>query len=567
MTWPVEVAEYGSYQFFLREVGGYLGFGYASAAWDLETKQKADSIVQSGVYQFYYPPPIEEQGGPHVWSFLTPVGSVTTANGTSSYDLPADFSGVLGDLTYSTQTGTSIIPVVSEEKLRQLIVNSAQTGNPAYAAIRPKTSAMTAKQAWELVVYPIPTAATVIKFRYSVFPVALSAIYLYPLGGPQFAAAMLQSCLAVAELRVEKKNGPAFEQWMQKLAAAIQLDIRSAKTTADEIWPYENPATDLAVNRSYLQRMIGLELDYGPNPLTWTHLQTSTVDAVMQSGLRMFYSPPVIPGERYAHEWSFMRPAASLSTSAVYDTGSVTIASGVVTLAGAGAAWPSNAADGELVVDGETYPVSTRDTSLQITLNDTTVTASAGTTYSLCFPTISLPSDFASLDGPMTFRPGGTYPGAELEIVPEHYIRVRRQAGDSFGRPQVAAIRPKAHDATVGTRYELMVWPTPDDVYSLDYRYRVNPSVLTSVNTMPYGGVPHAETILAACQAAAESHKGKPGPRQARFFERIVASVSHDRKASSPSFVGYNGDKSDDHCVESLHGEQTNVTTYNGVAY
>lgn len=64
-----------------------------------------------------------------------------------------------------------------------------------------------------------------------------------------------------------------------------------------------------------------------------------------------------------------------------YSTGTVTIAAGVATLAGG--TWPSWAANGTLQLNSNFYTVNTRDSNTQITLDNTGVTAVAGTNYTL----------------------------------------------------------------------------------------------------------------------------------------------------------------------------------------
>lgn len=90
--------EYGSYAWLRRETGGFLGLGYNPDSWDVEQAAKVDSIVQSGLMQFYYPPPQVDKDGkavPHRWSFLAPVAELETVVGQSEYILPEDFAGIV----------------------------------------------------------------------------------------------------------------------------------------------------------------------------------------------------------------------------------------------------------------------------------------------------------------------------------------------------------------------------------------------------------------------------------------------------------------------------------------
>lgn len=271
---------------------------------------------------------------------------------------------------------------------------------------------------------------------------------------------------------------------------------------------------------------------------TYAAIGTQLVDPSIKSGLRQFYYPMVL-GEKYGHDWSFLRPTTTLTTSAPYSTGTLTIVAGVCTLAGG--TFPSWAADGELIVDGETYTVSTRDSGSQITLDDTSVAASAGETYQLIRPIITLPDDFGGLISPLTWQPGQAN-WTTLKQISEFGVRDRRQYSDVVEAPCRFAIRPKTLTAATGQRFEMMFDPAPDAAYIFTYTYRVRPNTLGSAE-YPYGGAEHSETVLASCLAAAESLRlGQRGDRYQYFLERLQASISYDRMIGAPPSLGMDCD-------------------------
>src|SRR3990167_8272096 len=47
-----------------------------------------------------------------------------------------------------------------------------------------------------------------------------------------------------------------------------------------------------------------------------SELEQDDVDRIVDMGLRRFYFPPVIPGEKKAHEWSFLYVTTTLATAA-----------------------------------------------------------------------------------------------------------------------------------------------------------------------------------------------------------------------------------------------------------
>jgi hypothetical protein len=470
MTYPITPEQHGSYQWLLREVGASLGYGHDRALWDHKQEGMADSFVQRGYMQFCFPPPLTSDAPPHQWSFLTPLKTLDLSSGTATYELPSDFSGLSGDFTYQSGTSTFRIPQVPESKLRQLQATAAQSGSPRYAAIRPK-ALNGAEQKYEVVFYPTPNASATVEYRHTLIPEQLSATNQWPLGGRQHAEAILESCLAIAN---EANN----DRWVRKLAAAIQFDTQALRPKEEDIWPLENPSVGLSISKAYLKRVIGRQMGYGPSSGAWTATQLNEVMLALETGLRMFYHPSPLPGERWSHVWGFLRPLCTLST----------------------------------VEDQSTY---------------------------------ELPSDFAMIDGPLLYAPGENALFPEIQLVSEHQVRMKLQANEATGRPFLAAIRVCPPDSSGRTRWEMPMFPTPDGAYQISFPYKVNPSMMADEEVLPYGGDPHAQTIVEACLAACEQVKGTPGPHSSLYMERLIASVGMDRHTSAPATLGYNYDPSD----------------------
>lgn len=209
--------------------------------------------------------------------------------------------------------GPARIAIVDEASLRQLEQTAPKSDLPNYAAIRPKRSEGTGVQRWEVLFYPTPNDDRTLHYRYSVAPPPISADRKWPYGGKQHAETILQSCLAVAEERETKAQGPATARFMERLAASIQLDMQTSQSTEDGMWPLEQEPSDLSIDLNYLKRLVGRHMGITSHAAAWTHKQSEEVNEAIRSGLRRFYTPAVLPGERYAHEWSFLRPIGSLS--------------------------------------------------------------------------------------------------------------------------------------------------------------------------------------------------------------------------------------------------------------
>lgn len=293
--------------------------------------------------------------------------------------------------------------------------------------------------------------------------------------------------------------------------------------------------------RRAIARYLGLGVNVTFSSLTAT--EQADINQMLAEALRQFYWPHTI-GTKYGHRWSFLMPTTTITTSAPYETGTLTIVAGVVTLSGG--TFPSWAADGELIVDGITYSVNTRDSATQVTLDDTTLAKSAGETYQLVRPFYTLPDDFGGLASPLTWRPGESS-WTTLEQSHELALRERRQYTDVVDAPQRFAIRPKTFDATVGQRFEMLFEPVPDGAYIFTYTYRARPNTLSDSNLYPYGGAEHSATILASCLAVAEKVRmDAPGPLMQEFLTKLQASIAFDQEVTTPHYLGIDTDHSEE---------------------
>ncbi len=328
----------------------------------------------------------------------------------------------------------------------------------------------------------------------------------------------------------------------------------------------------LSITRTELLRAMARLLGESRDPTEWSADFTTDINDVLAIGLRMFYQPPVLPGETIAHIWSFMRLILEVTLNAPYTTGTITMtAGGVVTLSGG--TWPSWAANGELSVSGSTYTVNTRNSSTQLTLDDTTVTAiTSATTYSLEQTEYDLDDLFGGFLTDLYFKDENADVAWPLRRVEHGEILELRQGTVTTTRPDRYAIVQKTITGTSGTRMKLVLWPSPDAAYTLTAPYITAPWTLTSSLTYPMGGQPHSETLREACLAAAESEiQGQKGLHYANFQERLRASVAFDRRVGVPAYLGYNGNGRRGSLRRSLRGgryfENFSDVTYAGTQY
>ena len=174
---------------------------------------------------------------------------------------------------------------------------------------------------------------------------------------------------------------------------------------------------------------------------------------------------------------------------------------------------------------------------------------------------IELPDDFAAIDGDVLLVDSSraTFPIRRRGDVREMQAAWQTRTGE----PECVELEwVDAMSAEEGQRAVLRVFPTADDDYVVQVRYTLAPDSLSGTRPYAYGGPAHAETVKAACRAAAELYRDKTrGTEWMNFEERLATSYQIDAR-QRPSNLGYNDDASDE--VEAgrrfLRGDWPTVT-------
>lgn len=529
LVWNTIDAEYGTFDWLRRELCIKIGYNADHRLLNRSERSYVDSIIESGLMQFCsaaYPtvpiiPDSSDGEGrvdqplsidaekeakrkpPYNWTFLHKIADITTAAGISDYELPDDFGAWIGEPTTSRAGGK--IAIARESHIRQLQSSSPESGDPKYCATRKTSIGGSSKQTTEIIFYPTPSSSEIIQVEYKALPVMLSDKNQYPVGGREHAETVLASCFYVCAQRSGEGLEQAILHLRDRLTASIIIDRASAKPTTDGVWIDD----DGRFNAAYLSRMVGRHIGAGVNPSAWSHGQEQMIAEVLRRAKRKVYNPPLVMGEKYPHDWSFLRPLGSVQTVA-----------GV---------------------------------------------------YSY-----DLPLDFVQLYGPLTHSTAGSTLYPAINFVGEHIIRQLLQRQETSARPDRAAIRVKEKGDETSTTYELLLWPVPDDSYTIDFRYRVNPNT-SEADSLPalvdkmdlHGGDRFSEMFLEAAFLAADELMGlKRSVHEERFMRAVMNAVGSDRLTSAPDSMGYNGDPSSRRqWTGDWHEYDENVVTYNGSMY
>ena len=202
-----------------------MGYGRGiTKAWTSAEVSIIDSIIQSGVRRVYYPPAISGIETGHEWTFLHPNEAITTIVNQWEYDLPDNFGRLVGTLHFGSALYRKSIQVISAPALIDLRSSASMSDYPTYCATRYKISNGVNGQRQELLLFPTPSVVLTLSYEYEAYSGALTTSYPYPLGGMQMTELYIESCLAVAEGRMNDAIGEHTQQYQSLLADAIARD-------------------------------------------------------------------------------------------------------------------------------------------------------------------------------------------------------------------------------------------------------------------------------------------------------------------------------------------------------
>ena len=209
-----------SYTDLMKAVARFLGYDYDNLT--AAQTEECDFCVQSGVRNFYRPAALAS----HEWAFLKLDGAVQTAEGTEDYLLPDGMGNIAGQLAFDPaerRRSVVVIPFGEIEMLRR----RPATGAPLFAAVVSTNLMGGNGQRKRLCLYPTPDKAYTLSFRADADQGKLDATTRpYPLGGYAYAELVLESCLSIAEQRVNDEAGLHTQNFNALLESAVTRDFR-----------------------------------------------------------------------------------------------------------------------------------------------------------------------------------------------------------------------------------------------------------------------------------------------------------------------------------------------------
>lgn len=293
---------------------------------------------------------------------------------------------------------------------------------------------------------------------------------------------------------------------------------------------------------------IAYELGYTRTESKWSAERVAHITRMLKQGYSRFLFPEMLPGEAVPHKWSFLEPnteivvwgttTGTIAGAPVYDgdaLSTVTVATQIFypSMLGASMAFDTS---------GNSYEI---DSYVSATVVRVLGDASAETGDITITPTgdYSLPDDYGGIVG-------------DFHIIGQDqtFIRVRRRGVGQIqnlranyiynSTPTQYAIVPRVMTGARGQRQAVMMYPTPDKLYTLTYRYSILPDTLSTSFPYPRGIEAHSQTLRAACLAEVEMDKGGGVGYEEKFLSLLVASINRDRRDNMPDNIGQNRDRS-----------------------
>ncbi len=148
----------------------------------------------------------------------------TVLNTGADYELPEDFGGLDGPLTFSSSSYLNTIEITGESTIRNARQRLESSGVPQLAAIRPVLHDGRFTQRYELMLWPGPSGTYTLNYKQIVVLPEITESEPFPPGGAAYGELYLAACLALAEQRISDRRGLRWEEYQERLAAMIEVD-------------------------------------------------------------------------------------------------------------------------------------------------------------------------------------------------------------------------------------------------------------------------------------------------------------------------------------------------------
>ena len=197
------------------EVSKFLGTAGSAGTPSGTNLTDAKDIVHAAYREFL---------GTYDWSFLKRYDRIITVSGTWEYELPDDFSHILGTFQFDSNIAYPPLEERSLDFIMDMRNVNSYSSYPEYYAYRPGHYTKELGQKHEVIFYPTIDAAYTLHYVYKLMPEKLSTDSDLHIGGVDVTECLKQFCLAKAESEDEDNLGVQSQKVQSLLQQAINKD-------------------------------------------------------------------------------------------------------------------------------------------------------------------------------------------------------------------------------------------------------------------------------------------------------------------------------------------------------
>jgi len=268
----------------------------------------------------------------------------------------------------------------------------------------------------------------------------------------------------------------------------------------------------------------------------------------VNNGIRMFLADAPEP-----HGWRFTRPTAQVTvwgniganTDNTVTAGAYDSTNDTTDITAEKDSFYESMEGKTINIDGTDYTIKRYQSATVVHLKgDQTGEGIAAKTWSIdADGQYTLPASFSGeYTGVITYT-ANTNQGVSLEWTSEAVVRQwRENITDETGDPYWAAVRIMTTVFDDRRRWELMLYPRPDEIMTVEFPYTLHFDKLTDTSEVPPVPYSHDDTVKAACLAVAETDvEGAPGPTASYYRTVALPNSYRIDNATAPRRLGYFG--------------------------
>ena len=205
----------------LKERVGKFLYGVRSG-WSSDQVYDINNCIDDGLRRVYLA---------HDWSFFRPVKTITTVDGTATYDMPTGCESVESKMHYAIGESDYYPPIEqrseSEIRRRRQDTEATDTDRPRFFSVTTGAYDGSTGSTRSITFWPTPDDEYVLSAVYRFRPTMLDNSAPYPVGNEIMAQVITEACLAAAERGFDERGKQHEDLYQQMLPRAIQADLEA----------------------------------------------------------------------------------------------------------------------------------------------------------------------------------------------------------------------------------------------------------------------------------------------------------------------------------------------------